>query len=166
MLCMGSTSTSKYVPLPLEIQRFTFSVLLAQLRNHVLQHGLQEPRWLLVVDEAHLFARPPRLERESEVSTVARMLRKFGLALVLVTHSWSDVDDVYIHHCGWRLALSHSDPKYVSDTQYYMSLTQAELTWFQRGIRGRAVLRRGFEPHNILVEIEPEEVAKPEVYAT
>jgi hypothetical protein len=27
------------------------------------------------------------------------------------------------------------------------------------------VLRRGFEPHNILVEIEPEEAAKPEVYA-
>jgi len=27
------------------------------------------------------------------------------------------------------------------------------------------VLRRGFEPHNILVEVEPHELAKPEVYA-
>jgi hypothetical protein len=27
------------------------------------------------------------------------------------------------------------------------------------------VLRRGFEPHNILVEVEPLEISKPEIYS-
>jgi len=63
------------------------------------------------------------------------------------------------------LALSHSDPSYVEDTRVYMALTPSELSWFSRGIRGRAVLRRGFEPHNILVEVEPVELAKPEIYS-
>jgi hypothetical protein len=47
-------------------------------------------------------------------------------------------------------------------TKVYMALTPSELAWFQRGVRGRAVLRRGHEPHNILVEIEPVEEAKTE----
>jgi hypothetical protein len=164
VLCLGS-SAGQYVPMPVEIQRFAFLTLLAQLRDYALAQGLSEPRWMLIVDEAHLFARPLRGEAESPAATMARMLRKFGLALVMLTHDWRDVDDSYVRHCGWRLALSHSDPSYVEDTRVYMALTPSELSWFQRGLRGRAVLRRGFEPHNILVEIEPAEIARPEVYA-
>jgi hypothetical protein len=151
--------------MPVEIQRFAFLTLLAQLRDYALAQGLSEPRWMLIVDEAHLFARPLRGEAESPAATMARMLRKFGLALVMLTHDWRDVDDSYVRHCGWRLALSHSDPSYVEDTRVYMALTPSELSWFQRGLRGRAVLRRGFEPHNILVEVEPLEISKPEIYS-
>ena len=165
LLCLGSSATGQYVPMPVEIQRFAFLTLLAQLRDYALQQGLSEPRWILIVDEAHLFARPLRGEAESPAATMARMLRKFGLALLMLTHDWRDVDDSYVRHCGWRLAMSHSDPQYVEDTRVYMALTPTELSWFQRGVRGRAVLRRGFEPHNILVEVEPAELARPEVYA-
>ncbi|MCC6049075.1 MAG: DUF87 domain-containing protein [Thermofilum sp.] len=165
VLCLGSSASGRYVPMPVEIQRFAFLALLAQLRDYVLAQGLSEPRWMLVVDEAHLLARPLRGEAESPAATMARMLRKFGLALVMLTHDWRDIDDSYVRHCGWRLALSHSDPSYVEDTRVYMALTPSELSWFQRGLRGRAVLRRGFEPHNILVEVEPADVARPEVYA-
>ncbi|MEM1810766.1 MAG: DUF87 domain-containing protein [Thermofilaceae archaeon] len=164
VLCMGSTATGKYVPLPVEVQRFAFTCLLAQLRDYVIAQGLAEPRWMLIVDEGHLFARPTRLEMESPLATMARMLRKFGLAVVLVTHDWSDVDDAYREHAGWRLALSHSDPQYIEKTQVYMALTPSELTWFRRGVRGRGVLRRGFEPHNILLEIEPAEGARTDYY--
>jgi hypothetical protein len=93
------------------------------------------------------------------------MMRKYGLAVVLLTHGWMDVDRMFVATAGWRLALSHSDPSYVDDTRSYMNMTPHELSWFQRGIRGRALLRRGHEPHNILVEIEPAEIARPEVYA-
>jgi hypothetical protein len=165
VLCLGSSASGRYVPMPVEIQRFAFLTLLSQLRDYALAQGLSEPRWMLIVDEAHLFARPLRGEAESPAATMARILRKFGLALVMLTHDWRDVDDSYVRHCGWRLALSHSDPSYVEDTRVYMALTPSELSWFQRGLRGRAVLRRGFEPHNILVEVEPAEVARPEVYA-
>ena len=165
VLCLGSSASGQYVPMPAEIQRFAFLTLLAQLRDYVLAQGLSEPRWMLVVDEAHLFARPLRGEAESPAATMARMLRKFGLALVMLTHDWRDVDDAYVRHCGWRLALSHSDPSYVEDTRVYMALAPSELSWFQRGLRGRAVLRRGFEPHNILVEVEPVELARPEIYS-
>jgi nucleoside-triphosphatase THEP1 len=165
ILCLGSTSSGRYVPIPVEYQRFAVSVMLAMMRDHVIAKGVQEPKWLLIVDEAHLFSRPPLREREAEVVTLARMLRKFGLAVILITHDWRDVDETYIRHCGWKLALSHSSPEYVQDTAFYMSLTPSELTWFQRGLRGRAVLRRGFEPHNVMLEIEPEEYAKPEVYS-
>jgi hypothetical protein len=58
--------------------------------------------------------------------------------------------------------MSHSDPRYVRDAEHYFDMLPAEITWFRRGIRGRAVLRRGFEPWNILLEVEPEEVAKTE----
>jgi hypothetical protein len=165
LLCLGSSASGQYVPMPVEVQRFAFLALLAQLRDYVLAQGLSEPRWMLIVDEAHLLARPLRGEVESPAATMARMLRKFGLALVMLTHDWRDVDDAYVRHCGWRLALSHSDPSYVEDTRVYMALAPSELAWFQRGLRGRAVLRRGFEPHNILVEVEPAEIARPEVYA-
>jgi len=165
VLCLGSTAGGRYVPMPVEVQRFAFAALLAQLRDHALAEGLSEPRWMLIVDEGHLFARAPRGEAEAPATTVARMLRKFGLAVVVLTHDWHDADPAFLRHCGWRLALSHSDPQYVEETRVYMALTPSELAWFQRGVRGRAVLRRGFEPHNILVEIEPEEAAKPEVYA-
>ncbi len=155
VLCMGSSASGGYRSMPLEVQQFTFSIALAQMRDHALGLGLSEPRWLLIVDEAHLFMRPPEGYLEPEVVTTARMLRKFGLAVVLLTHDWGDVPESFRRTAGWKLALSHSDPDYISLTQIYMALSPSELAWLRRGIRGRAVLRRGLEPHNILVEIEP-----------
>jgi hypothetical protein len=162
VLCLGSTKEGKYVPVPRGIMRFTLSVLLAQMRVHVLNRGLSEPKYLLIIDEAHLFAKPPHLERETELTTMARMLRKFGLTILLVAHDFKDIDDTFLRHAGWRIAMSHSDPRYVRDAEHYFDMLPAEITWFRRGIRGRAVLRRGFEPWNILLEVEPEEVAKTE----
>ncbi len=162
LLCMGSTASGRYVPMPVEIQRFAVDLLLAQLRDYALAEGLSEPRWMLIVDEAHLFMQPPPGLQEPLVATVARMLRKFGLAVVVLTHEWGDVPEVLRRTAGWRLALAHSDPDYVAMTKVYMALTPSELAWFQRGVRGRAVLRRGHEPHNILVEIEPVEEARTE----
>jgi len=162
ILCLGSTKEGKYVPVPIDIMRFTLSVLLAQMKDYVLNRGLSEPKFLLIVDEAHLFAKPPHLERETELTTMARMLRKFGLAIVLVAHDFKDIDDTFLRQAGWRIAMSHSDPRYVNDAEHYFSMLPAEVTWFSRGIRGRAVLRRGIEPWNILLEVEPEEIAKTE----
>jgi len=160
LLCMGSTASGRYMPMPIEVQQLAVDLLLAQLRDHALAKGLSEPRWMLIVDEGHLFMQPPRGLQEPLLATVARMLRKFGLAVVVLTHEWSDVPEVLRRTAGWRLALAHSDPDYVAMTRVYMALTPGELAWFQRGVRGRAVLRRGHEPHNILVEIEPVEEAR------
>jgi hypothetical protein len=159
ILCFGSTKTGEYRPIPRDIMRFTLSVLLAQMRDYVLQRGLSGVKYMLFVDEAHLFAKPPHLERETELTTMARMLRKFGLAIVLIAHDFRDLDPVFIRHAGWRMAMSHSDPQYVNDAVYYFGMLPSEITWFRRGIRGRAILRRGFEPWNVLVEVEPEKVA-------
>jgi hypothetical protein len=160
LLCMGSTASGQYVPMPIEVQRLAVDLLLAQLRDHALAKGLSEPRWMLIVDEGHLFMQPPRGLQEPLIATVARMLRKFGLAVVVLTHEWGDVPEIFRRTAGWRLALAHSDPDYVAMTRVYMALTPSELAWFQRGVRGRAVLRRGHEPHNILVEVEPVEEAR------
>jgi hypothetical protein len=162
LLCLGSTKEGRYAPVPADIMRFSLSVLLVQMKEYVLNRGLSEPRFLLIVDEAHLFAKPPRFERETELTTMARMLRKFGLAILLVAHDFKDIDDTFLRHAGWRIAMSHSDPQYVSDAAHYFEMQPAEVTWFRRGIRGRAVLRRGFEPWNVLLEVQPEEVAKTE----
>ena len=159
VLCFGSTKTGEYKPIPRDIMRFTLSVLLAQMRDYVLQRGLSGVKYMLFIDEAHLFARPPTLEREAETTTMARMLRKFGLAIVLIAHDFRDLDPVFIRHAGWRMAMSHSDPQYVNDAIYYFGMLPSEITWFRRGVRGRAILRRGFEPWNVLVEVEPEKVA-------
>jgi hypothetical protein len=159
ILCFGSTRTGEYKPIPRDVMRFTLSVLLAQMRDYVLQRGLSGVKYMLFVDEAHLFAKPPHLERETELTTMARMLRKFGLAIVLIAHDFRDLDPVFIRHAGWRIAMSHSDPQYVNDAIYYFGMMPSEATWFRRGVRGRAILRRGFAPWNVLVEIEPEEVA-------
>lgn len=165
VLCMGSTSGGRYVAMPEEVQRFAFTCLLGQLRDYAIERGLSEPEWLLIVDEGHMFMFPPRRSGEPPVVTVARMLRKFGLAVVVVTHDWADVSDVYIRHCGWKLAMSHSDPRYVSDTEYYLNLRPEERTWFSRGLQGRAVLRRSHEPHNVLVEVEPVDEARTDFWA-
>lgn len=160
VLCMGSTVKGRYVAMPIEVQRVVFDLLLSQLRDSAIARGLSEPRWLLIVDEGHLFMLPPPGYTEPFVVTMARMLRKFGLAVVILTHEWSDVPEAFRRVAGWKLALSHSDPDYVAMTRVYMALTPLELSWFQAGIVGRAVLRRGHEPYNILVEIEPVEEAK------
>jgi DNA helicase HerA-like ATPase len=119
------------------------------MKDYVLNRGLSEPKFLLIVDEAHLFAKPPHLERETELTTMARMLRKFGLAIVLVAHNFKDIDDTFLTQAGWRIAMSHSDPRYVNDAEHYFSLRPEEVTWFSRGVRGRTILRRGFEPEEI-----------------
>jgi len=93
------------------------------------------------------------------------VLRKFGLAVVVLTHEWGDVPETLRRVAGWKHDLSHSDPDYVSMTRVYMGLSTYELEWFQRGVRGRAVLRRGSEPYNILVEIEPVEEARTDFAA-
>lgn len=139
----------KIRPCPIDIICFTLSVLLAQMKDYVLNRGLSEPKFLLIVDEAHLFAKPPHLERETELTTMARMLRKFGLAIVLVAHNFKDIDDTFLTQAGWRIAMSHSDPRYVNDAEHYFSLRPEEVTWFSRGVRGRTILRRGFEPEEI-----------------
>ena len=160
VLCMGSTAKGSYTAMPVEVQRVVFDLLLSQLRDCAIARGLSEPRWLLIVDEGHLFMLPPPGYTEPLIVTMARMLRKFGLAVVMLTHEWGDVPEAFRRVAGWKLALSHSDPDYVSMTQVYMALTPIELSWFQAGIVGRAVLRRGHEPYNILVEIEPVEEAR------
>jgi len=162
ILCLGSTKKGEYRPVPVNIMRFTLSVLLALMRNYLLQLGLSEVRWFLVIDEAHYFSKPPHLERETEITRMARITRKFGLAIVLVAHDFKDLDEVFARHAGWKLAMSHSDPLYVLDAYHFFSLRPEEVTWFSRGIRGRAILRRGIEPWNILLEVEPEEIAKTE----
>lgn len=166
VFCLGSLSEGNYKPMPVEVQRTAFDLLLAQLRDYVVSQGLNEPRWLLIVDEGHLFMQPSPGFSEPCVVTMARMLRKFGLAITILTHEWGDVPEGFRRAAGWKLALAHSDPDYVSMTHVYMALSASELTWFQRGIRGRAILRRGHEPHNILVEIEPIEEAKTDLIHT
>ncbi|MEM1567489.1 MAG: DUF87 domain-containing protein [Thermofilaceae archaeon] len=160
VLCMGSTAKGSYMAMPVEVQRVVFDLLLSQLRDCAIARGLSEPRWLLIVDEGHLFMLPPPGYTEPLIVTMARMLRKFGLAVVMLTHEWGDVPEAFRRVAGWKLALSHSDPDYVSMTQVYMALTPIEVSWFQAGVVGRAVLRRGHEPYNILVEIEPVEEAR------
>jgi len=155
VLCLGSTSTGEYINMPIDVMRFAFTMLLSSMRRYALKKGLGDVRWMLIVDEGHIFLYNPPMRMEPEIVTVARILRKFGLSTVLITHDWSEIPPQFRRLAGWKLALSHSDVDYVELTTVYMGLNRSEKTWFSRGIRGRAVLKRGVEPHNILVEIEP-----------
>ena len=162
LLTFGSTRTGKYIMMPIEVMRFTFHMFLTKIVKKALQKGLRKIRYLLIVDEAHLFAKPMAESGEPLVTTVARIYRKFGVALMLLTHSWSDVDEVYRNFCGYTLALGASQPDYLSYTRLYMGLDSSAINWLKRGEPGNAVLKRIYTPHPVLLKIIPEEIALTE----
>lgn len=162
LLTFGSTRTGKYIMMPIEVMRFTFHIFLAKIVKKSLEKGLTKIRYLLIVDEAHLFAKPSHEFGEPLTTTVARIYRKFGVALMLLTHSWSDVDEVYRNFCGYTLALGASQPDYLSYTRLYMGLDSSAINWLKRGEPGNAVLKRIYTPHPVLLKIIPEDIALTE----
>ena len=162
MLTFGSTKSGKYIMMPIEIMRFTFHMFLTKIVKKSLEKGLTKIRYLLIIDEAHLFAEPSHEFGEPLTTTVARIYRKFGVALMLLTHSWSDVDEVYRNFCGYTLALGASQPDYLSYTRLYMGLDSSAINWLKRGEPGNAVLKRIYTPHPVLLRIVPEEIALTE----
>ena len=162
LLTFGSTRTGKYIMMPIEVMRFTFHIFLTKIVKKALQKGLTKIRYLLIVDEAHLFAKPSHEFGEPLTTTVARIYRKFGVALMLLTHSWSDVDEIYRNFCGYTLALGASQPDYLSYTRLYMGLDSSAINWLKRGEPGNAVLKRIYTPHPVLLKIIPEEIALTE----
>jgi len=162
LLTFGSTRTGKYIMMPIEVMRFAFHMFLAKIVRKSLEKGLTKIRYLLIVDEAHLFAKPMAEFGEPLTTTVARIYRKFGVALMLLTHSWSDVDEVYRNFCGYTLALGASQPDYLSYTRLYMGLDSSAINWLKRGEPGNAVLKRIYTPHPVLLKIIPEDIALTE----
>ena len=162
LLTFGSTKSGKYIMMPIEIMRFTFHMFLTKIVKKSLEKGLTKIRYLLIIDEAHLFAKPSHEFGEPLTTTVARIYRKFGVALMLLTHSWSDVDEVYRNFCGYTLALGASQPDYLSYTRLYMGLDSSAINWLKRGEPGNAVLKRIYTPHPVLLRIVPEEIALTE----
>ena len=162
LLTFGSTITGKYIMMPIEVMRFAFHMFLAKIVRKSLEKGLTKIRYLLIVDEAHLFAKPMAEFGEPLTTTVARIYRKFGVALMLLTHSWSDVDEVYRNFCGYTLALGASQPDYLSYTRLYMGLDSSAINWLKRGEPGNAVLKRIYTPHPVLLKIIPEDIALTE----
>ena len=165
LLCLGSVRGGRYVMMPIEVMRFSFHMLLTQLVNHALSMGLSKPRYMLIVDEAHLFAKPRVEYGEPIVTTIARIYRKFGVAVTLLTHSWSDVDETFRNFCGYTIALGASQPDYIAQCRLYLGLDTTAVQWLKRGEPGNAVLKRIYTPHPILVKIVPEEIALTDYWA-
>jgi len=170
-LCLGSIKPGEYVNMPIDIMHFAFHMLLNQIVAVVRRMGLGDVRYLFVVDEAHLFMFNPPGMAEPLLTSVSRIYRKFGLATVVLTHLWGDLDPKFRQNAGWRLALASSDPDYLTYTRTYMTLNDTEYKWLKDGIIGRGVLRQIHSRHNYLVNIEAELIAltsywwerKPEV---
>jgi len=150
--------------MPVEVMRFTTHMFIAQLTQELVERGLSEPRYLLVMDEAWLLSLPPPGGSESLATTISRMFRKFGLAVLLVAHDWSDIDPVYRKHSGWRIAMASSDPEYLSATASYLRLTPGEVRWLSEGIRGRAVLRMQHKPYSLPLQVEPPPAARTDYW--
>ncbi|RLF02049.1 MAG: hypothetical protein DRK00_10555 [Thermoprotei archaeon] len=163
-LCLGSSEGGAYRHMPLDVMQFAFHIFLTHITGLVLRRGLSDVRYLLVVDEGWLFSQPPPGFSEPLATSIARMYRKFGLALILVVHDWGDLDPAYRRHAGWRLAMASSSPEYLSVTRSLMELGEVELRWLSEGLRGRAVLRMAHRPHNFLLQVEPEEVARTDYW--
>ncbi len=163
-LCLGSGEGGAYRHMPLDVMRFAFHMFLTHVTSLVVKMGLSDVRYLLVVDEGWLFSQPPPGFSEPLVTSVARMYRKFGLALVIVAHDWGDLDPAYRRHAGWRLAMASSDPEYLGVTRSLMELGEVEIRWLSEGLRGRAVLRMAHRPHNFLLRVEPEDVARTDYW--
>jgi len=158
-LCLGSIEPGEYVNMPIDIMRFAFHMLLNQIVAVIRRMGLGDVRYLLVVDEGHLFMFNPPGMAEPALTTVSRIYRKFGLATVVLTHLWGDLDPKFRQNAGWRLALASSDPDYLTYTRTYMTLNDTEYKWLKDGIIGRGVLRQVHSRHNYLVNIEAEPIA-------
>lgn len=65
-------------------------------------------RYILLIDEAHLFARKTR--KRNIVALIAAELRKYGVMLVLVTQRASEIDKTVAANMGTVICLRHTDP--------------------------------------------------------
>ena len=67
-------------------------------------------RYILLVDEAHIFARKTSRKR-AVLPLIAAELRKYGVALILVTQRASELDETILANMGTYICLKHTDTK-------------------------------------------------------
>ncbi|BES81324.1 hypothetical protein PABY_08910 [Pyrodictium abyssi] len=75
-------------------------------------------RYILLIDEAHLFARKTSRRRQI-ISLIAAELRKYGVMLIVVTQKASELDKTIIANIGTFICLKHTDSnesKFMAET--------------------------------------------------
>ncbi|MET1128993.1 MAG: ATP-binding protein [Thermoproteota archaeon] len=94
-----------------EMQALYVESLLSMLFSWIKAQGLASSvRIVLVVDEAHIFARRGT-RRKPMVATLAAEGRKYGVSLILATQSVDELHETVTANVGSKFALRHDDPK-------------------------------------------------------
>jgi len=75
-------------------------------------------RYILLVDEAHIFAHKTSKRRQI-ISLIAAELRKYGVMLIVITQKASELDKTIIANIGTFICLKHTDSsesKFIAET--------------------------------------------------
>ena len=167
VLCLSLRShgeDGKPIPLSQEMQKALVWSLLEQLYGYLTASTVQERvRVIIIVDEAHLFAKHTII-REQDSSRVVepplslhlRMLRKFGASYILITHVPEDFPSFLYKTVGTLLAFGSTDPEYLAFCSKNLNLLKQDeddMTWFKRG---GCFLRVHGDPRPIKLTVKPE----------
>ena len=100
-------------------QRFYMELFLEKFYQYIKGKGLASSlRAVVVIDEAHLIA-SKSTKKQTIVANMAAELRKYGVALILVTQRLDDMDKTVLANIGTKIALRQVEPrvaKYVAET--------------------------------------------------
>ncbi|ABM81119.1 ATP-binding protein [Hyperthermus butylicus] len=93
-------------------QVLTVNTLLRRLYTYFKQRGQSDKLdFLIVIDEAHIFA--SRDVAGSIVGNYAAELRKYGVALLIITQQPNELDEMILANTLLRIVLRHDEPKVV-----------------------------------------------------
>ncbi len=99
-------------------QQLYMNLLLEKLYIAIREKDLAKSiRTILVIDEAHLVA--SKHVKKNIVANMAAELRKYGLALILITQRLDDLDKSILANMGTKIALRQVEPrlaKYVAES--------------------------------------------------
>lgn len=108
-------------------KRIYVDTLLRLLYTYLTRKGITDnPRLLLVVDEAHLFAPPTRQQRmQSMLVKGALEMRKYGVVIIIATQNPTKIDRAIIANTSYKLVLPLFDPLEVDQAVKILTLSES-----------------------------------------
>ena len=116
------------------------------------------PELFLFLDEAHRYVELRAFtETQTYIESIARTVRKYSIAVVILSQRVHDVESSVREQVGWKVALPGSAPTYLSAVRETFGASEAQLGWLSSAVVGRALLvKEGVpRPTRVFLELDP-----------
>ena len=143
-----------------DIARFLGTVISDAIWRYGVKKGIvHRPELLLILDEAHRYVElRPFVETQSFITGMARVVRKYAVAVVILTQRVHDVESAAREQIGWKIALPGSSSTYLNSVAEVWGANETQLGWLASANVGRALVYKegSTRPSRVYLELSEE----------